>query len=56
MSQPSANDAPLFDLTLTEEQQLTRDSMQRFANSELRELSRQVDDPGSSDRGLAADS
>lgn len=44
MSQPSANDAPLFDLTLTEEQQLTRDSMQRFANSELRELSRQVDE------------
>lgn len=38
--------AELFDLTLTEEQRITRESMQRFAESELKTLSREADEAG----------
>jgi len=36
----------LFDLTLTDEQQLTRETMQRFAASEIAPLARRVDESG----------
>lgn len=42
MSEQSA----LFDLTLTEEQRITRESMQRFAESELKTISRAADEAG----------
>lgn len=38
--------AALFDLTLTEEQRITRESMQRFAESELKSISREADEAG----------
>jgi len=44
MTQPSAKEALLFDLTLTDDQRLTRETMQRFAEFELRKLSRQTDE------------
>lgn len=44
MSEKSAQEPQLFDLTLTDEQRMTRESMQRFAETEMRELSRQVDE------------
>ena len=36
--------AALFDLTLTEEQRITRESMQRFAENELKSISRDADE------------
>lgn len=44
--------AALFDLTLTEEQRITRESMQRFAESELRTISREADEAGATPAGL----
>ncbi len=35
---------PLFDLTLTEEQQLMRDTVRKFAHSQLRAISRKADE------------
>jgi len=45
---------PLFDLTLTPEQSLMRDSVRRFANSELRASSRSADEAGEAPPGFAA--
>ncbi len=44
--------AALFDLTLTEEQRITRESMQRFAESELKSISRESDENGSTPEGF----
>ncbi len=44
--------AALFDLTLTEEQRITRESMQRFAESELKTISRDADEAGETPEGL----
>jgi alkylation response protein AidB-like acyl-CoA dehydrogenase len=37
---------PLFDLTLTDEQQLMRDSIRRFAQTEMRAVARKFDEAG----------
>jgi len=42
----------LFDLTLTEEQRITRESMQRFAESEFKTVSRDADEAGEIPEGL----
>lgn len=52
MTQPSAKEALLFDLTLTDDQRLTRETMQRFAESELRKLARQTDETRTVPRDL----
>lgn len=44
MSDTGAKAALLFDLTPTDEQRLTRETMQRFAETELRKRSRQTDE------------
>jgi alkylation response protein AidB-like acyl-CoA dehydrogenase len=44
--------AELFDLTLTEEQRITRESMQRFAESELQAISRDADEAGETPEGF----
>lgn len=44
--------AELFDLTLSEEQRMTRESMQRFAESELKTLSREADEAGETPAGF----
>jgi len=51
----STSDDLLFDLTLTDEQRMNRDTMQRFARSELREQARAVD-TGASPAGCYAHS
>jgi len=40
------HDDPLFDLTLTDEQRMNRDTMQRFASQEMREQGKAVDAGG----------
>lgn len=42
----------LFDLTLDEDQQLNRDSMQRFARSEMHGISRSADEAGEAPAGF----
>lgn len=42
----------LFDLTLTEEQRITRESMKRFAEAELRANSRSADEAGETPTGF----
>jgi alkylation response protein AidB-like acyl-CoA dehydrogenase len=37
-------DKQLFDLTLSEDQLMTRDTMQRFARNEMREVAQSADD------------
>ncbi len=49
----SATTQPLFDLTLTQEQQLMRDSVRRFAGNELRSASRKADEAGEAPKGFA---
>ena len=49
----SATTQPLFDLTLTQEQALMRESVRRFANSELRTASRKADEAGEAPNGFA---
>ncbi|MDY6941414.1 MAG: acyl-CoA dehydrogenase family protein [Pseudomonadota bacterium] len=44
MTQSSAKQAPLFDLTPTDEQRMTREAMQRFAESEMRPIARNSDE------------
>ena len=44
--------APLFDLTLTEEQQLMRDTVTRFATGEMRDKSRAADEAGAAPEGF----
>jgi hypothetical protein len=43
---------PLFDLSLTEEQRITRESMRRFAESEIRPLSRKADEAAAAPAGF----
>ena len=43
---------PLFDLTLTDEQYMTRDSLQRFANAEISSLARDADEAGDAPAGF----
>lgn len=43
-----------FDLSLTEEQRITRQSMQRFAEQQLRSIARQADEAGSVPDGFLA--
>lgn len=47
-----SDQAMLFDLTLTEEQRITRESMQRFAESELKPISRDADEAGLTPEGF----
>jgi alkylation response protein AidB-like acyl-CoA dehydrogenase len=47
---------PLFDLTLTPEQALMRDTARRFANSEMRAHSRKADEAGAPPEGFYAKS
>ena len=42
----------LFDLTLTEEQRITRESMRRFAEAEIRTLARAADEAGAAPAGF----
>ena len=42
----------LFDLTLTEEQSLMRDTVRKFANTEMREQSRKADEAGAAPEGF----
>ncbi len=42
----------LFDLTLTDEQYMTRDSLQRFANAEISSLARAADEAGDAPAGF----
>ncbi len=42
----------LFDLTLTEEQRITRESMRRFAEAEVRSISRAADEAGMAPDGF----
>ncbi len=44
--------ASLFDLTLTEEQRITRESMRRFAESEIKPLSRDADEAAETPEGF----
>lgn len=44
--------AAVFDLTLTEEQRITRESMRRFAESELKKVSREADEAGETPKGF----
>ena len=44
--------ASLFDLTLTEEQRITRESMQRFAEAEIKPISRDADEAGETPEGF----
>ncbi len=53
MSQPAQ---PLFDLTLTQEQSLMRESVRRFAGNELRAVSRKADEAGEAPAGFYAKS
>lgn len=43
---------PLFDLSLTEEQRITRESIRRFAESEIRPVARRADEEGAPPQGL----
>jgi alkylation response protein AidB-like acyl-CoA dehydrogenase len=43
---------PLFDLTLTQEQSLMRDSVRRFASNELRPIARKADEAGDAPLGF----
>ncbi|MFI5306399.1 MAG: acyl-CoA dehydrogenase family protein [Polyangiales bacterium] len=47
---------PLFDLTLTEEQALMRETVRRFAQAEMRALSRKADEAGEAPPGFYAKS
>src|SRR5687768_9617285 len=47
---------PLFDLTPTPEQALMRETVRRFAHSELRAISRQADEAGAAPAGFYAKS
>ena len=42
----------LFDLTLTEEQRITRESMRRFAENEIRSIARSADEAGTAPEGF----
>ena len=42
----------LFDLTLTDEQRMTRESVQRFAEGELTSLAKQADDANATPEGF----
>jgi alkylation response protein AidB-like acyl-CoA dehydrogenase len=53
MSEPAQ---PLFDLTLTPEQALMRESVRRFAQNELRAISRKADEAGEPPQGFYAKS
>ena len=48
----SEQQEPLFDLTLTEDQQLMRETVSRFATSEMREKSRAADEAGEAPEGF----
>ena len=43
---------PLFDLSLTDEQQLMRDSARKFAEAEMRPVARKYDEAGETPRGF----
>ncbi|NPU94460.1 MAG: oxidoreductase [Gammaproteobacteria bacterium] len=47
-----ANTEHLFDLTLTEEQRITRESMRRFAGAEVRAIARAADEAGAAPAGF----
>ena len=47
---------PLFDLTLTPEQALMRETVRRFAQTEMRALSRKADEAGQAPEGFYAKS
>lgn len=47
-----ANTEQLFDLTLTEEQRITRESMRRFAGAEIRAIARAADEAGAAPEGF----
>ena len=49
----SGTTQPLFDLTLTQEQALMRESVRRFASNELRANSRKADEAGEAPKGFA---
>lgn len=44
--------AELFDLTLTEEQRITRETMRKFAETQLRAISRAADEAGAAPEGF----
>ena len=48
----SATVKPLFDLTLTEEQTLMRETLRRFVSAELRPIARKADESGQAPDGL----
>ncbi len=48
----SATVKPLFDLTLTEEQTLMRETLRRFVSAELRPISRKADEAGAAPEGV----
>jgi alkylation response protein AidB-like acyl-CoA dehydrogenase len=48
------SDKPVFDLTLSDEQQLMRDSARKFAASEMRAISRKSDEAGETPPGFYA--
>jgi alkylation response protein AidB-like acyl-CoA dehydrogenase len=51
-SRMSGQAQPLFDLTLTPEQSLMRDSVRRFAMNEMRAVSRKADEAGAAPEGF----
>ncbi len=52
MSQETDTSGRLFDLTLTDEQRMTRESVQRFAETELAALARDADDNNATPAGF----
>ena len=53
MSTATSEDLP-FDLSLSEEQRITRESMRRFAEQQLREVARDADEAGAAPEGFYA--
>lgn len=49
---PEQTAKPLFDLNLTDEQQLMRDTARRFAQTELRPIARKADEAGAAPSGI----